>query len=79
MGRDTDRPLLAPISVKAIALTLEEPAIRGQQAWTPAEDGVLRELAETGSRSNWIALKLGRTIEDVRRRAAEIDASLAGD
>jgi len=75
----TDRPLLAPVSVKAIALTLEEPAIRGQQAWTPAEDGVLRELAETGSRSNWIALKLGRTIEDVRRRAAEIDASLAGD
>ena len=44
-----------------------------------AEIAEIRELAETGSRSNWIALKLGRTIEDVRRRAAEIDASLAGD
>jgi hypothetical protein len=73
----TDRPLLAPISVKAIALTLEEPASRGQQAWTPKEDRVLRELVESGSSSTWIALKLGRTVEDVLRHAAEIDASLA--
>jgi len=73
----TDRPLLAPVSVKAIALTLEEPASRGQQTWTPTEDRMLRELAETGSSSTWIALKLGRSVEDVLRHAAEIDASLA--
>jgi hypothetical protein len=75
----TDRTLLAPISVKAIELTLEEPTIRGQQAWTSTEDRVLRKLAETGSSSNWIALELGRTAEDVRRRAAEINASLTQD
>ena len=73
----TDRPLLAPVSVKAIALTLEEPGSRGQQTWTPMEDRMLRELAETGSSPTWIALKLGRTVEDVLRHAAEIDASLA--
>ena len=73
----TDRPLLAPISVKAIALTLEEPAGRGEPAWTPKEDRVLRELAEAGSSPYWIALKLGRAVEDVLRRVAAIDAPLA--
>ena len=75
----TDRPLLAPISVKAIALTLEEPASRGEPTWTPKEDRVLRELAEAGSSPYWIALKLGRAVEDVLRRVAAIDATLARD
>ncbi len=76
---NTDRPLSASISVKAIALTLEDFAIRGWQAWRSTEDRVLHKLAEAGSSPEGIALELGRTVEDVRRRAAEIDAPLARD
>ena len=74
---NTDRPLSAPISIKAIDLTLEDLAIRGWQAWTSTEDRILRKLGGAGTSVDRIALELGRTVEDVRRRAAEIDVALA--
>jgi len=43
------------------------------QAWRSKEDRILRKLAKARLSPEWIAVELGRTVDDVRRRAAEID------
>jgi hypothetical protein len=46
------------------------------QAWTPAQDKQLRELAKGNTPTRVIGLKLGRTEDAIRNRASEKNVSL---
>lgn len=46
------------------------------ETWTPAQDALLRQLARENTPTRVIGLKLGRTEDAIRARAAALGVSL---